>query len=107
MGIFLNMIIKMIKTETKTQEIKTKTYYCDFCGVHITSIKHKCVMCGKDLCQKCVGYMDDTIGDYADYYCKSCWAKGEYYRAEIKKHEDSIDKLNEEWENKCSTNYEC
>ena len=60
-----------------------------------------CEMCHKDLCDTCVGKEEYTGGDYREVYCSSCWNVGEPYRSEMQEHEDAIDKLAEEWRNKC------
>jgi hypothetical protein len=48
-----------------------------------------------------VGKENNTMGDYREVYCKVCWEVGEPYRIAIQEHEDTIDKLNEEWSKKC------
>ena len=82
--------------ETTTSEI-----YCDICKTQIKSRYHVCVICQKDICEKCVGHEDDTIGDYSNYYCKTCWQIGEPFRNKINQLNLDIDKLNDEWLNLC------
>lgn len=60
-----------------------------------------CIMCKKDLCKNCIGHKGSAIDDYDEFYCKKCWDIGEYYRKEIEKHEKIIEKLEDEWLNKC------
>lgn len=95
----------MIKEEEtiKTEIIRHK--YCDDCGSEIhrgmqCSVA-KCEICGKDLCDKCIGHEDGNTGDYRTVYCKNCWTIGESYRNEINELENRIDKLNNDWISKC------
>jgi hypothetical protein len=95
----------MIKETKTTKEVITTNKYCDVCGDEIirgmACSVAKCEKCGKDLCNKCVGKENNTMGDYREVYCKVCWEIGEPYRQAIQEHEDTIDKLNEEWSKKC------
>lgn len=95
-------MIKEIKT---TKEVFINHKYCDDCGIEIkrdmACSVAKCEKCGKDLCDKCVGYEADSFGDYREVYCKKCWDIGESYRLAIQKHEEEIEKLNDEWSLKC------
>jgi hypothetical protein len=34
-------------------------------------------------------------------YCKKCWELGNEYRPLIEQHENEVDKLYDEWKNKC------
>ncbi len=95
----------MIKETKTTEEITVKQRYCDVCGDKINwqlqcSVA-QCEKCGKDLCDKCVGKENDTMGDYREVYCKVCWDIGEQYRQAIKEHEKAIEKLDDEWSKKC------
>lgn len=95
----------MIKETTETMEYVIKHKYCDVCGKEINlgmacSVV-KCEICHKDLCETCIGKETDTSGDYREVYCKTCWEIGKPYRQAIQEHENAIDKLNEEWSNKC------
>ena len=92
----------------KTTIIKEETIthtYCDVCEIEIKkdtfSSAVTCEICHKDLCNNCVGHEADMIGDFREVYCKTCWEVGESYRDAIKKHEDEIDRLNDEWREKC------
>jgi hypothetical protein len=95
----------MIKETKTTKELIITHKYCDMCGSEIkrgmACSVAKCEKCGKDLCDKCVGKENNTMGDYREVYCKVCWEIGEPYRIAIQEHEDTIDKLNEEWSKKC------
>ena len=95
----------MIK-ETKTlKETVEKHRYCDECGVELhwslSCSRATCEYCGKDLCNKCVGHEKYDTGDYRTVYCKTCWELGNDYRPLIEQHENEVDKLYEEWQNKC------
>ena len=98
----------MVKFETKVEKVtaKEEVFYCDVCGAQISRDKYKCCMCSKDLCGKCIGHIDDSwyTGDHPEYYCKECWGKGEYYRTEIEKLENSIEELSLEWRRQCNNN---
>lgn len=92
----------------KVVELAPMTYYhkiCDDCGKEIkrgmACSTTKCEICGKDLCEKCIGYEEGTSGDYRVVYCADCWYMGESHRAKIKLLENKIDKLTDEWHNKC------
>jgi hypothetical protein len=95
------MEIKEITTIEKTIYHK----YCDKCGVEIKTNMAcsvaKCEICKKDLCNKCVDYEEPNTGDYRTVYCKECWAMGAEYRKTILDYENEIDRLTEEWYNKC------
>jgi len=91
--------------ETKTIEQESTKVICDDCGVDINRTMAcnvaRCEICGKDLCDKCVGEGLDTMGDYREVYCKSCLEKGGIYRKKIKELEEEIDNLRIEWEKSC------
>jgi len=95
----------MIKKEKK--EIEINHIFCDDCGIDITHNNRRCAICGKDVCNKCVGYYEYD-GDYTTNYCKSCWIAGEKYREEIKEYEniisqieDKIENIHDKWINEC------
>ena len=50
--------------------------YCDDCGKELNwslqCSKAVCEYCGKMLCEDCIGYEQETGGDYRIVYCKSC-----------------------------------
>jgi len=95
----------MIKEVKKQKEVIERHKYCDVCGTKISIEmacgKAKCEYCGKDLCDKCVGYEESNSGDYRIVYCAECWDIGKDYRPIIKQHEDKVDQLYDEWINKC------
>lgn len=72
----------------------------DVCDSKIERRGHECEICSKELCPDCIEHTEYE-GDYMLSYCKECWTIGERYRDEIKKHEDAIIMLQDEWENKC------
>jgi len=91
----------MIKEE-KITEVKTiYRKFCDDCGKETIGYKRTCVCCKKDMCERCVGHVENDGGDYSDYYCWTCWMKGELYREKIKELEEQIEQLNDEWVSKC------
>ena len=98
----------MIKEEKITKEIIIKHRYCDVCEAEIKSDWYwshgvKCEKCRKLLCPKCVEHEHyPGGGDYGNFHCKKCWYLGEEYRIKIEALENQIDKLYEEWENKCN-----
>ena len=73
---------------------------CDDCGCTVF-IQRPCIVCGKDLCNKCRYYDYTDEGDYPTLYCRSCWDAGEEYRNEIIKIENEADyktnKLIQDW----------
>jgi len=95
----------MINEETKLVSFKETHRYCDECNTEIRKglacSKAVCEICGKDLCDRCVGHEADSWGDYRTVYCKKCWEIGESYRIQIKTLEKQIDDLNDEWRSKC------
>ena len=97
----------MIKEERKTVEVTERHRYCDDCGVKLTHTmacsNANCEECGKDLCDKCVGYEEPVSGDYRKVWCKRCWALGEKYKPLIAELESQIDSLYEEWEKECKS----
>ena len=95
----------MIK-ETKIQkEAIEKHKFCDVCGTEITidlaCNSARCMYCKRDLCEKCIGYEENTDGDYRDVWCKRCWEIGKQYRSTIEKMETKIEQLYKEWQGKC------
>lgn len=95
----------MKQEESLSQIVSVIKYYCDDCGIQLhrnmACSVAKCEICGKDLCDKCVGHEDQDTGDYRTVYCSSCWNIGKPYRDKIKILESEIDQLNDEWINKC------
>jgi hypothetical protein len=95
----------MIKKETIIQEKIINHKFCDDCGSEIeigmACSVARCEICGKDLCNKCLGHEDHSDGDYRTVYCKNCWTIGESYRTKIEYLENEIEKLYDEWHKKC------
>jgi hypothetical protein len=94
----------MIKEMKQIQETTIRYKYCDDCETEIkrdmTCSVAKCEICGKDLCDKCIGY-EANSGDYREVYCKKCWEVGVDYRSKIEYLENEIEKLSNEWHNLC------
>jgi len=98
----------MIEEIKETKEITIKRKYCDDCKTEISigmacSVA-KCEICGKDLCNSCIGYESHDMGDYRIVYCKKCWEFGTEYRKEIKILEEKIEYLNNLWVVRCLHN---
>ncbi len=95
----------MIKREKQTQEVTIKHKYCDDCGTEIKTGMicwvANCEICGKDLCDDCIGHEIDTGGDYRIVYCKKCWELGTEYRLKIEQLENEIENLSTEWHKQC------
>jgi hypothetical protein len=95
----------MIKETKVLKEETVRHKFCDDCGAKISfrlaCSKASCEYCKKDLCEKCVGYEENTMGDYRTVYCKKCWELGNEYRPIIEEHEKEVDRLYEEWQDKC------
>ena len=91
----------MIKETKQQQEVIIKKKYCDICETEIerglACSAAKCEICGRDLCEDCIGWEKNTSGDYREVYCKSCWNEGEYHRVEIRKFEKWIEVAHENW----------
>jgi len=94
----------MIKKIITTKEVIKSEKYCDECGDLIDKGSYcrntKCNICGKDLCEKCIGH-EEFAGDYSIEYCEKCWSFGEPYRKKIDNLEDEIEKLSDEWYKLC------
>lgn len=95
----------MIKEEKITQEVIIKHKHCDVCE---TEIHHslacsvaQCEICGKDLCDQCIGHEEYNTGDYRTVYCTKCWDIGEKYRKKMIILVNEIDELSEKWHNEC------
>jgi len=96
----------MIKKEEKIKKVTVQTLYCDDCGVNIGNndvyvSSVICEICGKDLCEKCVGHEDSTF--YRECYCNNCWTLGEEFRFKKDALENEIELLETEYRNKCKT----
>ena len=98
----------MLKEEKISKVITVCKRFCDDCGKQIgrqdmACSVAKCEICGKDLCNKCIGYEEYNTGDYRTVYCSKCWEIGTDYRNKIEKLESEIDSLDEEWHKKCNS----
>ena len=97
--------VNMIKEVKQTQEITIKHKYCDDCGIEIkrgmACSVARCEICGKDLCEKCIGHEGYNMGDYREVYCKKCWELGTEYRTKIELLENEIETLSTEWHKRC------
>lgn len=90
----------------KKEEVLTTTinkYYCDFCE---KESKHKCKMCGKDICkQHCITTFETEYGydsgDYPDYYCIKCWAITSGYFEKCREINNKCDNETDEIMRKC------
>lgn len=90
---------KIIKEETKFHK------FCDICGIEVkigmACCKAYCVICGRDLCDKCVEHEEYDGSDYRTCYCKDCWSSGDKYREKIVELEDTVAYLYDEWHKEC------
>lgn len=95
----------MIKDQKLRREVTIRHIYCDECGVEIkrnlACSVAKCEICGKDLCDNCIGHEAYNDGDYRTVYCKQCWEIGTDYRFKIEQLETEIENLSNEWHKKC------
>ena len=95
----------MIKETAIQKEAIERHKFCDVCGIEITiglaCSSAECNLCGKDLCENCIGNEEETHGDYRSVTCKKCWEIGNQYRPAIKSHHEIIDELYAEWRFKC------
>lgn len=96
------MVYKAIKI---MKEIREPHRYCDICGKEI-NIEHvfntaRCMYCGKDLCEECIGNEENTYNDSRIVYCNNCWNLGESYRPEIDELNIRLKQLYQEWQDKC------
>ena len=96
----------MYKTVTVNKDVEETHKYCDVCGAEIyrdlACSVARCECCSKDLCDKCVGHEGYASGDYRVVYCKRCWDIGEYFREEIERLEEQVEKLYKEWKDRCN-----
>ena len=96
----------MIKKEQITKVTTVNHKYCDECGIKIRDMAcsvAKCEICGKDLCNKCIGHEANTMGDYREVYCSKCWNIGTEYRYKIEQLVNEIELLSTEWHEKCGS----
>jgi len=95
----------MIKTLQTREEVITQYKYCDICGAEIKPAlacsNAICEYCGKDLCEQCIGYEEETGADYRVMWCKRCWNIGICYRPKIEELHKEVEILYGEWREKC------
>ena len=95
----------MIRTVEVNKTVKEHTRHCDDCDTQLhwtmACSAARCEICGKELCEKCIGHENSVSGDYREVYCKRCWNTGEEYRSKIEQFGLDIDKLYDEWHTKC------
>lgn len=98
----------MIKKIIKTEEVSYNEKYCDVCGTNIkmsmACTSARCEICGKDLCEKCIGHEENTMGDYREVYCKQCWDLGKEFNKKIEELENEIENLTKTWHKLCIEN---
>lgn len=91
----------MYTYEEKVITAKAKKY-CDVCGTEIrigmACSAAVCEYCERDLCEKCIGYEEDTGGDYRTVWCKSCWDIGKDYRKQMDSLNKTIESLQKKWQ---------
>jgi hypothetical protein len=96
---------EMIKETNVQTEVVEQHKFCDVCGaeIHIglACSSARCMYCGKDLCEECIGYEEGSPGDCRIVWCKHCWEIGEYYRPKIAQLGVERDRLYAEWRSKC------
>ena len=101
------VIATMIKETTVKKDVAEKHKYCDVCGAEISiglaCGPAICMYCKRDLCNSCVGYEEESPGDYRIVWCKRCWQIGEYYRPKIQALSNERSVLYEEWKGGCET----
>lgn len=91
----------MIKEIREIKEVVEQERFCDVCGKKLHFFGgHKCDCCNKDLCIECVE-VEEFSGDCDACWCKTCWDIGKEYSPKIKELNDTIERLHEEWVNKC------
>lgn len=84
----------MRKIEKKISEYEDEVAICDFCGEY--SNYTVCEICNKDICDDCVG-KERVVGGDVEYFCKKCWKTGGFYMEKIKRLNEKIDHLIDEW----------
>ncbi len=96
---------KMFREVKVSKEVIEHHKFCDVCGVEINiglaCSNASCQICGKDLCEKCIGTEKDTMGDYREVWCVKCWTIGEDYRPTIKELDAKIEILYDGWYAEC------
>jgi len=92
----------VIKETKIRKEVIIQQKYCDVCGVKIghrlACTNATCAYCKKDLCEECIGYEEETPGDYRRVWCNACWQIGDKYRPMIKALRTEVSMLYERWQ---------
>jgi len=95
----------MRKQVKKRKEYIETHVYCDDCGQEIfrsmACSVAKCVMCGADLCDKCVADEEDDGSDYRTVYCRSCTDIYKKYEPQFKTLRETKDSLYDKMHNEC------
>lgn len=92
---------KIIPAHTK-EDIK-ETYFCDICLEQMVRYR-TCAYCKQEICDKCIVYDPDDNSDYPNKWCKDCeWVRQQLLPRK-KELEAELDKLEDEWGNKCKEN---
>jgi len=95
----------MIKKTTETKEVVVNKRFCDDCGKELhwglQCCVAQCEICKKDLCNDCIGYEEETGGDYRIVWCKKCWEIGKPYRTELEILQNKIEEARKMWEARC------
>ena len=95
----------MIREEILVEQVVKNTWICDICGDEIyhdlACSTIRCEQCGKDLCERCIGHENNTMGDYREGYCKSCWDIGQTYLSRIQMLENEIEDIYCCWKRAC------
>lgn len=81
------------------------SYFCDFCESEFGAFMHdhitQCDLCKRDICYaKCAHLQPITEYDNSDnlkYYCPDCWKLGAEKAEEIRKKQEELEQLVDEW----------
>jgi hypothetical protein len=95
----------VVKEKRVQKQVSEEHKYCDVCGVEIkiglACATACCECCRADLCRDCIAHEETSCGDYRTVWCAVCWEIGEKYMQRVKKLEDEIENLYEEWKREC------
>lgn len=103
----IKVVKKTIKKHTEELIIPAKTeeidiVVCDICGQKTKG--RKCMICGKDICEKHKEHEFNFGSDYPDYYCTTCFSFYVEYKEKESvleaKHEKEFDSLYKSWKQK-------
>jgi len=94
-------MVRKTTYEDKIVKEKKTEVTCDFCDKSWIGGGYSnncCQICGADVCSEHRHVEIDQCSDYNDTYCLRCWNEiGEKYRNMIRKEEEKIESLKEEW----------